>query len=62
MAASDTEATLAARVLDTEHVIYPRALGWLVQQRLTWRDGAAWLDGRRLETPVVEDFRVAACL
>lgn len=53
----DTEATLAARVLATEHVIYPRTLGWFAAGRLAWRDGAPWLDGRRLEAPVVEDFR-----
>jgi phosphoribosylglycinamide formyltransferase-1 len=56
---ADTEAILAARVLATEHVIYPRALGWFADGRLAWRDGAAWLDGRRLMTPVVEDFRAA---
>lgn len=54
--AGDTEASLAARVLTTEHVIYPRALGWFAAGRLAWRDGGAWLDGRRLEAPVVEDF------
>jgi phosphoribosylglycinamide formyltransferase 1 len=53
----DTEATLAARVLATEHIIYPRALGWCAERRLTWHDGVAWLDGRRLDSPVVEDFR-----
>jgi phosphoribosylglycinamide formyltransferase-1 len=52
----DTEATLAARVLATEHVIYPRVLGWFADGRLAWRDAAAWLDGRRLTTPLVEDF------
>lgn len=56
---ADSEATLAARVLATEHVIYPRALGWFAARRLTWRDGAPWLDGRRLESPVIEDFRAA---
>ena len=58
--AADTEATLAARVLATEHVIYPRALGWFADGRLAWRDGAAWLDGRRLTAPLLEDFRAAA--
>ena len=53
----DTAASLAARVLATEHVIYPRALGWFAAARLAWRDGAAWLDGRPLTAPVVEDFR-----
>ena len=55
----DTEATLSARVQATEHIIYPRALGWCAQRRLAWREGAAWLDGRRLDAPIVEDFRVA---
>jgi phosphoribosylglycinamide formyltransferase 1 len=58
----DSEATLAARVLATEHRIYPRALGWFADGRLTWRDGGAWLDGRRLTEPLVEDFRGAASL
>ncbi|HEV3180128.1 MAG TPA: phosphoribosylglycinamide formyltransferase [Steroidobacteraceae bacterium] len=55
----DSEATLSARVQATEHIIYPRVLGWLAERRLLWHDGAAWLDGRRLESPVVEDFRAA---
>jgi phosphoribosylglycinamide formyltransferase-1 len=56
----DTEATLSARVQATEHIIYPRVLGWCAQRRLAWREGAAWLDGRRLEAPIVEDFHAAA--
>ena len=59
--AADSEATLAARVLATEHVIYPRALGWFADGRLAWRDNAAWLDGRRLTAPLVEDFRGQTC-
>jgi len=39
---------------------WARVLGWLAERRLLWHDGAAWLDGRRLESPVVEDFRAAA--
>jgi phosphoribosylglycinamide formyltransferase 1 len=53
----DTEATLSARVQATEHIIYPRAVGWFAEGRLAWRDDAPWLDGRRLDAPVVEDFR-----
>lgn len=37
--AGDTEATLAARVLEREHVIYPRAVRWAVEGRLRLRDG-----------------------
>jgi len=57
---ADAEATLAARVLATEHVIYPRVLGWFADGRLAWREGGAWLDGRRLTGPLTEDFRAAA--
>jgi len=53
----DSEDALAARVLATEHIIYPRVLGWLAVGRLSWRAGAPWFDGQRLEAPVVEDFR-----
>jgi phosphoribosylglycinamide formyltransferase-1 len=53
----DTEATLSARVQATEHIIYPRVLGWFAERRLQWRNGGAWLDGRRLAAPLVEDFR-----
>jgi phosphoribosylglycinamide formyltransferase-1 len=56
VAPGEDEAALAARVQATEHIIYPRVLGWFAAQRLAWRDGAAWLDGRRLMAPIVEDF------
>jgi phosphoribosylglycinamide formyltransferase-1 len=56
----DSENTLAARVLATEHVILPRVIGWIADERLAWRDGKGWLDGRTLEEPVVEDFTAAS--
>jgi phosphoribosylglycinamide formyltransferase 1 len=37
--ADDSEATLAARVLAQEHQLYPRAIAWLVDDRLERRDG-----------------------
>jgi phosphoribosylglycinamide formyltransferase-1 len=49
----DDEDSLAARVLREEHVIYPRCVGWFAAGRLAFRDGAAWLDGKRLDAPVV---------
>jgi phosphoribosylglycinamide formyltransferase 1 len=54
--AGDTEDTLSARVQATEHVIYPRVIGWLAEGRLTWRDDQPWLDGKPLAAPEVEDF------
>lgn len=44
--AGDTPDTLAARVLEREHVIYPRAIRWFAEGRLKLRDGVAELDGR----------------
>jgi phosphoribosylglycinamide formyltransferase-1 len=49
----DDESTLAAKVLAEEHVIYPECIGWFAAGRLRMQDGAAYLDGRRLDTPVV---------
>ncbi len=52
----DDEASLAARVLEQEHRIYPQAVGWFASGRLRFADGAAWLDGQRLDGPVVIDY------
>jgi phosphoribosylglycinamide formyltransferase-1 len=37
--ASDSEASLAARVLAQEHLLYPRAIRWLVDGSIVRRDG-----------------------
>lgn len=41
----DTTATLAARVLQEEHRIYPQAIRWFAEGRLAIRDGKVLLDG-----------------
>jgi phosphoribosylglycinamide formyltransferase-1 len=51
----DDEASLAARVLTQEHRIYPEAIGWFAAGRLRYERGAAWLDGKRLDRPVLVD-------
>jgi phosphoribosylglycinamide formyltransferase-1 len=51
----DTEATLSLRVLAREHVIYPLAVNWFCQGRLSYEAGKAMLDGRRLDEPVQVD-------
>ncbi|NCA68738.1 MAG: phosphoribosylglycinamide formyltransferase [Sphingobacteriia bacterium] len=44
--------TLAARVLEHEHRIYPEAVRWLAEGRLRLdEDGRAWLDGALLAEP-----------
>ena len=43
--ADDTAATLAARVLRQEHVVYPRALRWFLEKRLVIGDGVVRVRG-----------------
>jgi len=54
---NETADELCARVQSVEHKIYPEAANWFGQGRLEFRNGQAWLDGRRLVEPVVSDFR-----
>lgn len=49
--ANDTPETLAARVLEQEHRIFPLAIRWFAEGRLRVEGDTAWLDGRKLETP-----------
>jgi phosphoribosylglycinamide formyltransferase-1 len=51
--ASDTEATLSARVQRQEHSIYPQAIDWFARGRLALRGEQPWLDGQALRTPIV---------
>lgn len=55
----DTEEALTARVRATEHIIYPRVIGWLGDGRLAWREERPWLDGKPLAEPLLEDFDVS---
>ncbi len=48
----DSATTLAARVLTIEHRIYPKAAALYASGRLKCRNGAAWLDGERLDGPI----------
>jgi phosphoribosylglycinamide formyltransferase-1 len=56
----EAEDALSARVQATEHIIYPRVIGWLADGRLVWRDDRPWLDGKPLAAPIVEDFPLTA--
>lgn len=52
----DTAESLRARVQSVEHRIYPEAALWFAEGRLEYRDHAAWLDGQRLDQPIVRNF------
>ncbi len=48
----DTESTLALRVLQQEHQLYPEAIRLFANRRLRYGDNHAWLDGRKLMEPL----------
>lgn len=54
--AADTADSLQSRVQQLEHRIFPLAAQWFAEGRLQYRDGEAWLDGKRLAEPVIRDF------
>lgn len=50
--ATDTAETLAARVLQVEHKIYPQVVAWFCADRLSLKENEVWLDGQRLSEPL----------
>jgi phosphoribosylglycinamide formyltransferase-1 len=48
----DSPDTLAARVLEKEHVIYPLAVRWFCEGRLALQGGRVHLDGIALQRPL----------
>lgn len=50
---NDTKESLAARVLQQEHIIFPLAIRWFAQGRLKLADNKTMLDGRILERPFI---------
>mgnify|MGYP006429895133 CR=1 FL=1 len=56
----DTEEKLSARVLEREHRIFPLAVRWFAQRRLTFDGATARLDGTALATPIVDPHDLEA--
>lgn len=50
---NDSESTLAARVLEQEHIIYPMAISWYIDGRLEVNDNKVLLDNNVLPRPVL---------
>jgi phosphoribosylglycinamide formyltransferase-1 len=53
--ADDDEASLAARVLRQEHVIYPRAVRWFLEGRLALDNGVVRLKGNDAQLVLAAD-------
>ena len=51
--AGDTEDILANRVLQQEHIIYPMAIAWYIDDRLLIKDNKVLLDNSVLNRPVL---------
>ena len=50
--ANDTSKSLAARVLEKEHQIYPQAIEWLASGRISMTDdGSVLMDNQKLQKP-----------
>ena len=52
--AGDTAERLAARVQRQEHIIYPKAIGWIAAGRLHLVGEVVYFDGRPLSQPLIE--------
>ncbi|OGT88655.1 MAG: phosphoribosylglycinamide formyltransferase [Gammaproteobacteria bacterium RIFOXYA12_FULL_61_12] len=52
----ETPETLAARVLQREHILYPLSVQWFAEGRLKLDEGKILLDGQPLARPVVFDY------
>ena len=55
----DDAESLAARVLEQEHCIYPLAVRWFTEDRLRIRGGRTWKDGRPVPVPALVGPRPA---
>ncbi len=53
--ADDTEDTLASRVLEKEHIIYPLVSRWFAEGRLSWQNHQVVFDGKPLNQPLLLD-------
>ena len=51
----DDAETLAARVLEAEHRLYPKVIRWYAEERLKLKDHQIIFDGKPLVSPLSED-------
>ena len=49
----DDANSLAARVLEKEHIIYPKCVAWLCEKKISLQDNAVYFKQTRLEKPLL---------
>ncbi len=49
---NDDAQILAKRVLEKEHIIYPKCVQWLCENRIHYQEGYAYFDNQRLASPM----------
>lgn len=62
IAPDDDEASLAARVLTQEHIIYPTVIRWFAEGRLSVTNGGIEMDGVTLDGPRLMTFNQTTAL
>lgn len=51
--ATDTAASLAARLLPKEHILLPTVVDWIAQRRVEWKQGTLFFDDQILSQPIL---------
>ena len=49
---NDSAEILAKRVLEKEHIIYPKCVQWLCENRIYYKEGYAYFDNQQLTSPL----------
>jgi phosphoribosylglycinamide formyltransferase-1 len=49
---NDNAEILAKRVLEKEHIIYPKCVQWLCENRIYYKQGCAYFDNEKLDAPL----------
>jgi len=54
VASDDTTQSLAAKVQAKEHILYPRVIKWIAEQRLKITNGELFFDNQKLNAPILD--------
>lgn len=52
VSADDSAESLAKRVLEKEHIIYPKCIQWLCEEKIHYQNGSAFYENEKLTMPL----------